>query len=140
MVVALSRAKRGLYVFGNDYNLLNSSDRSRETRGKACGVFHRVRGGTLPMICKNHGNITELREPNDWFQIFGADARRFAIRRARTAILANSHAIPLHNFRSLAKSHARGLVHVVTVVRRAAHQCLRSNKAHGATDTVSSFF
>ena len=68
-VVALSRAKRGLYVFGNDHNLLNSSDRSRETWEKVCNVFRQARGRTLPVVCKNHGHVTQIRAPDDWLRI-----------------------------------------------------------------------
>ena len=70
-VVALSRAKRGLYVFGNDDNLLDSSNRSRETWEKVCNVFLRSRGRTLPVVCKNHGKITEIQGPDGWLGVSG---------------------------------------------------------------------
>ena len=75
-VVALSRAMRGLYVFGNDRNLLESSDESRKTWAKVCNVFRDARGRVLSLQCKNHGARTEIREPEDWARISGGGCQQ----------------------------------------------------------------
>jgi helicase required for RNAi-mediated heterochromatin assembly 1 len=74
--VSLSRAMRGLFVFGNDRNLLESSDESRKTWEKVCKVFRDARGRTLPLQCKNHGVRTEIREAEDWARISGGGCQQ----------------------------------------------------------------
>ncbi|CAI6340817.1 unnamed protein product [Periconia digitata] len=79
--VALSRAKRGFYLFGNGEKLaINSntwSDVVLTMYGKAnrselpeTGQQRRV-GFMLPLTCTNHGNKTWVEIPDDWELIKG---------------------------------------------------------------------
>lgn len=69
-VVAMSRARRGLYVFGNAQTLaLNPEDLdSFELWGDITTVFRgQCRLGTsLPLTCTNHGTQTFIEEAIDW--------------------------------------------------------------------------
>ncbi|CAH0044174.1 unnamed protein product [Clonostachys solani] len=70
-VVALSRAKRGLYVFGNAKSLLLSSATSHDTWGSVHETFKqqgRIEN-YLPVSCKTHGNITPIHKAADWASI-----------------------------------------------------------------------
>ncbi|KAM5347207.1 hypothetical protein ACJ41O_010212 [Fusarium nematophilum] len=72
-VVATSRAKCGFYIFGNAHNLLQSSPKSHETWGKVYDIFvekHRF-DTVLPLTCKKHGNLTEIKDLHAWDTIPG---------------------------------------------------------------------
>jgi len=67
-VVALSRARRGLYVFGNALTVVVPNTPSFDLWGGITDTFrendrleHR-----LPLTCSTHGNITEVLEPIEW--------------------------------------------------------------------------
>ncbi|OCL14621.1 P-loop containing nucleoside triphosphate hydrolase protein [Glonium stellatum] len=77
--VALSRAKRGLYIFGNGQLLCQES----LTWVGVVETFYDKRGSTpktgpakrlgfhLPLQCKKHGRKTFIEEPGDWSMING---------------------------------------------------------------------
>ncbi|VUC34121.1 unnamed protein product [Clonostachys rosea] len=70
-VVALSRAKRGLYVFGNAKSLLLGSATSHDTWNLVNETFKqqgRIEN-YLPVSCKTHGNITPIHRAADWASI-----------------------------------------------------------------------
>jgi helicase required for RNAi-mediated heterochromatin assembly 1 len=72
--VALSRAKRGFYIFGNSHALSRNSE-------LWSNVFHTLRGqipqrvGTkFPLQCNKHGNGSVMEFPEDWNEgRFGCD-------------------------------------------------------------------
>ncbi|KAH6607049.1 hypothetical protein Trco_003362 [Trichoderma cornu-damae] len=68
-VVAISRARRGLYVFGNICNILQSGYRSRETWGKVFIAFGTQTGNYLPVTCSAHGEINVIRTVEEWSSI-----------------------------------------------------------------------
>jgi helicase required for RNAi-mediated heterochromatin assembly 1 len=72
-VVATSRAKCGMYIFGNALNLLNEKQ-SKETWGKVYDVFqtNECIEFFIPVTCQNHGRVTEISEIEDWDTIPGA--------------------------------------------------------------------
>lgn len=69
-VVAISRARRGFYIFGNVENILRAGVRSFETWGRIWdgfaqqGFVDRQRG--FPLVCQNHNRTTYIRGVNDW--------------------------------------------------------------------------
>ncbi|KAL7813386.1 P-loop containing nucleoside triphosphate hydrolase protein [Trichoderma gracile] len=65
-VVAMSRARRGLYVFGNAGHILGSSQKSYETWQKVFNAFGTQTGDYLPLTCRTHGNITPVRTVPEW--------------------------------------------------------------------------
>lgn len=69
-VVAISRARRGFYVFGNINNLLNDSQECLLIWGHIWNAFvaqGRVRRALgLPLICRKHGNEIWIKEVEDW--------------------------------------------------------------------------
>jgi hypothetical protein len=71
--VAVSRARRGLYIFGNASNLLRSTLESRETWLNVVQEFgsQKSLGTELPLVCRNHGVVTKIKEPSDWTEIDG---------------------------------------------------------------------
>lgn len=85
LVVALSRARRGLYIFGNAITLVSSE--SHETVGmgrdplwdplimhlKSKGQFKFESG--FPITCLRHGETIQIREPGDWDLHVGGCAR-----------------------------------------------------------------
>jgi helicase required for RNAi-mediated heterochromatin assembly 1 len=68
--VAISRARRGFYVFGNVENVLSAHEASKELWRKICegfanqGMFDSIAG--MPIVCQNHGKETWIREIGDW--------------------------------------------------------------------------
>lgn len=66
-VVALSRAKRGMFVFGCK-TILNNSAASQETWGKVLDVFNEQQrvGRSIPLTCANHKTISHIQHPDDW--------------------------------------------------------------------------
>lgn len=76
-VVALSRAKHGLYVFGNSSNLLRSSSKSHETWKKVFSEVERqgCTGFHIPVSC---GDVEEIMvsDPNGWESVtYGENAK-----------------------------------------------------------------
>lgn len=69
-VVALSRAKCGLYVFGNRHILRNSAA-SVETWGKVMNVFEQQDriGSELPITCTSHDEVTRIQSADDWHHV-----------------------------------------------------------------------
>ncbi|CAG7563053.1 unnamed protein product [Fusarium equiseti] len=72
-VVALSRAKCGLYIFGNALNLLRGETESYQTWSNVYDVFVRqcCFDDSLPVICENHKNRTSISSIEDWDTIAG---------------------------------------------------------------------
>jgi len=74
-VVALSRARRGLYVFGNMINLENACEETRKLWGQVRDVFQRrnqfSRGGGLPITCQKHRRTTWINDPEEWINHHG---------------------------------------------------------------------
>ncbi|KAL7787008.1 P-loop containing nucleoside triphosphate hydrolase protein [Trichoderma ceciliae] len=68
-VVATSRAKRGMYVFGNARNILESSHRSNETWQKVFNAFGTQTGNYLPVTCATHGDVIAIRTVEGWANI-----------------------------------------------------------------------
>ncbi|PSN72156.1 P-loop containing nucleoside triphosphate hydrolase protein [Corynespora cassiicola Philippines] len=76
--VALSRAKRGLYIFGNgellacesptwaDVAMIMFDKGKKKTR-----IGQRRIGYNFPLTCSNHGHKTWIEEPGDWQYING---------------------------------------------------------------------
>ncbi|KAM0265344.1 hypothetical protein ACHAQJ_000185 [Trichoderma viride] len=62
-VVAMSRAKRGLYVFGNVRNILESSYRSKETWQKVFNAFGSQTGNFLPIPSAKDRETSKNKEP-----------------------------------------------------------------------------
>ncbi|KAM0340760.1 hypothetical protein ACHAPU_010351 [Fusarium lateritium] len=85
-VVATSRAKCGMYIFGNCDNLVGqdqSRDQSRETWDKVHQVFLEKEciGRSIPVTCKHHGRVTEISGIDDWDTIPGAGCDQSCDRR-----------------------------------------------------------
>jgi AAA domain len=79
LVVALSRARRGLYLFGNSTTLASAeSDEDNVGRTPLWGplVLHMTRqrrfnlDGGLPVTCSKHGKMTRLYEACHFDQVF----------------------------------------------------------------------
>ncbi|PHH75324.1 hypothetical protein CDD82_4488 [Ophiocordyceps australis] len=70
-VVALSRARCGLYIFGNMQNALSTS-RSYQTWNRICKAFQDCVGTFLPVVCSSHHNQINVRQASDWLRIFKA--------------------------------------------------------------------
>ncbi|KAJ4253286.1 hypothetical protein NW762_010441 [Fusarium torreyae] len=73
-VVATSRAKCGMYIFGNAFNLLDRTRRSYRTWSKVYNVFvdNKCIDTFLPVTCKNHGQVTRITDLATWDTIPGA--------------------------------------------------------------------
>ncbi|KAM0244816.1 hypothetical protein ACHAP5_005939 [Fusarium lateritium] len=71
-VVATSRAKCGMYIFGNAFNLLKGQ--SSKTWEGVYDVFvtNKCIDFFIPVTCKNHGRVTEISKIEDWDTIPGA--------------------------------------------------------------------
>jgi len=69
-VVAISRARCGLYIFGNIENALRAGKGSSNPWEKIWGEFvvqGRMQQQTgLPLVCENHKRVTHIREVEDW--------------------------------------------------------------------------
>jgi helicase required for RNAi-mediated heterochromatin assembly 1 len=72
-VVAMSRARRGFYVFGNYMNLTRASPDSCRVWQKPTKVLIEQGrlGDGLPMLCERHGNQVMIASPKDWDGIDG---------------------------------------------------------------------
>ncbi|KAI9731863.1 MAG: hypothetical protein M1818_007728 [Claussenomyces sp. TS43310] len=74
-VVSLSRARRGLYIFGNAKNLISANPRSFELWGSVTDTFQKfgrlnIDSG-LPIVCQNHQLETIINEPHEWHNVTG---------------------------------------------------------------------
>ncbi|KAK3898073.1 P-loop containing nucleoside triphosphate hydrolase protein [Staphylotrichum tortipilum] len=69
-VVAISRARRGFYVFGNVDNVLGAHQASFDLWYKICSEFATQgkidRGHGLPIVCQPHTRLTWIKEVHDW--------------------------------------------------------------------------
>jgi helicase required for RNAi-mediated heterochromatin assembly 1 len=63
--VALSRAKHGFYIFGNDKLLAASSPLWSKVIDTMANNPNRV-GDKFPIVCKKHGRQTLITYPGDW--------------------------------------------------------------------------
>ncbi|KAI8722630.1 hypothetical protein NCS52_00407300 [Fusarium sp. LHS14.1] len=72
-VVALSRARRGMYIFGNVHNVVNRTEASRKTWFKVYKVFadNNCINDFLPVTCKKHGRVTKVGGVDTWDTIPG---------------------------------------------------------------------
>jgi helicase required for RNAi-mediated heterochromatin assembly 1 len=74
-VVSLSRARRGLYIFGNSINLLAANTQSFKlwsTITDSLRLQKRLNiNSGLPIVCQNHKTETMIYEPVDWEQLAG---------------------------------------------------------------------
>jgi helicase required for RNAi-mediated heterochromatin assembly 1 len=77
--VAISRAKRGFYIFGNGLLLCSQSETWQSIVGTMygkqgekpkTGPVRRV-GYHIPLECQNHGRKTWVQDPSDWSEING---------------------------------------------------------------------
>ncbi|KAE9974000.1 hypothetical protein BLS_003320 [Venturia inaequalis] len=88
--VALSRAKRGFFIFGNAELLCSESKlwskvisimagkkQDLPITGPKCRVVFRV-----PLVCKNHGRKTWIEEPDDFETIHGGCQRKCGSKRS----------------------------------------------------------
>jgi helicase required for RNAi-mediated heterochromatin assembly 1 len=69
-VVAISRARRGFYIFGNMSNMLGASDLSFNLWGKIWNAFVTAQRTSpklgLPVICQQHGTQTQIKNIDQW--------------------------------------------------------------------------
>ncbi|KXJ90528.1 P-loop containing nucleoside triphosphate hydrolase protein, partial [Microdochium bolleyi] len=69
-VVAISRAKQGFFVFGNAVNFVSANVVSRDMWLPVARTFQKqgkmLDGDSLPLVCQNHGNRSEVKTPLDW--------------------------------------------------------------------------
>ncbi|KAK6086018.1 helicase required for RNAi-mediated heterochromatin assembly 1 [Seiridium cupressi] len=75
-VVSISRARRGLYIFGNIQNLARATETSRFMWGNVRATLdelNRYDAGSshLPLLCQNHGKVTYAAGPNDLKNRYG---------------------------------------------------------------------
>ncbi|MCJ1309916.1 hypothetical protein MMC25_003577 [Agyrium rufum] len=86
--VALSRAKRGFYIFGNDFHLVNWS----ALWEKVIGILHQGGrlGPTLMPTCQNHKTKILISDPSDWARVPDGGCHRSC-----TQILPCRHTCPL---------------------------------------------
>ncbi|KAI1127248.1 P-loop containing nucleoside triphosphate hydrolase protein [Nemania abortiva] len=74
-VVAISRARRGFYIFGNMINLLNACEDSRIMWGRVHNIFHRQNrfgyDARLPITCQQHNRTTWISHPDEWINHHG---------------------------------------------------------------------
>ncbi|KAL9620069.1 MAG: hypothetical protein Q9160_005359 [Pyrenula sp. 1 TL-2023] len=68
--VALSRAKLGFYMFGNEKQLRRASALWNDIFGVIRTSPNRL-GRKLPLQCRNHGRPTVVSDPHAWNSIFG---------------------------------------------------------------------
>jgi helicase required for RNAi-mediated heterochromatin assembly 1 len=70
VVVAISRARRGFYLFGNFDNVLKAGPAADNAWAKIWGVLagqNRVNPEKgLPLTCQNHSEITWIKDNEDW--------------------------------------------------------------------------
>ena len=73
VVVALSRARRGFYIFGNYRNLVKASQRSKAVWKPSVNVLIEQNRchSKLPLTCKRHGELVEVKRPDDFESLHG---------------------------------------------------------------------
>lgn len=68
--VAISRARRGFFMFGNKENLMRASNESFQTWAPIWNGFAEQKrvamGKGLPLICQNHGSETWMKDSDDF--------------------------------------------------------------------------
>jgi helicase required for RNAi-mediated heterochromatin assembly 1 len=77
--VALSRAKRGFYMFGNSAMLADNNGLWRKIIMRLWGrpprnggpPTQRRIGNRLPIVCSNHGKEIYMETPEDWEELYG---------------------------------------------------------------------
>ncbi|PYH98676.1 DEAD box helicase [Aspergillus ellipticus CBS 707.79] len=69
--VALSRARRGFYMFGNAMSLATENTLWRKVLTIMANGEPRRLGDTLPVTCRKHGRSIFLKGPPDWEKING---------------------------------------------------------------------
>ncbi|RYC61914.1 hypothetical protein CHU98_g4287 [Xylaria longipes] len=74
-VVAISRARRGFYIFGNMINLWNACKESQKMWGEVAEVFRLQNrlglDGRLPITCQQHSRTTWISHPDEWINHHG---------------------------------------------------------------------
>lgn len=85
VIVAISRARRGFYLFGNVDNVLKAGPTADNAWAKIWGVLagqNRVNPEKgLPLTCQNHSQITWIKDNEDWGEnAGGCNARCQAVR------------------------------------------------------------
>ncbi|KAI0542816.1 P-loop containing nucleoside triphosphate hydrolase protein [Xylaria digitata] len=74
-VVAISRARRGFYIFGNMINLYQACMESRMMWGQVQEIFRRQNRFSydegLPIICQQHNRTTRISHPDEWIDHHG---------------------------------------------------------------------
>ncbi|KAI0018017.1 P-loop containing nucleoside triphosphate hydrolase protein [Xylariomycetidae sp. FL0641] len=74
-VVAISRARRGFYIFGNMINLREACEETYEMWGTVENTLARQGrfggGGGLPVTCQKHGRTVWITHPEDWIRYHG---------------------------------------------------------------------
>ncbi|KAI0436809.1 P-loop containing nucleoside triphosphate hydrolase protein [Xylaria telfairii] len=75
-IVAISRARRGFYIFGNMINLWEACDESRKMWGQVLHVFRGQNryGERLPLTCQQHGRTTLFSHPDELIECHGGCA------------------------------------------------------------------
>ncbi|KAG9254099.1 P-loop containing nucleoside triphosphate hydrolase protein [Emericellopsis atlantica] len=71
-VVALSRAKRGMFIFGND-DTLRTTAASAQTWGGVLNILeedHAI-NNTLEIVCQRHNTVTTITKAEDWEDVPG---------------------------------------------------------------------
>ena len=82
VVVALSRARRGLYIFGSYHNLLRASKKARKIWKPCIDVISKKDRchSALQLTCKRHGTVVEVRTPQDLDVLHGGCKRECTAR------------------------------------------------------------
>lgn len=79
-VVALSRARRGLYVFGNIFSILKTGGEAFQTWARVHNGFFRqqlaINGRGIPLTCQNHGCESWFKVPDDFVGNAGGCGRK----------------------------------------------------------------
>ncbi|KAI0192841.1 P-loop containing nucleoside triphosphate hydrolase protein [Astrocystis sublimbata] len=77
-VVAISRARRGFYIFGNLTNLEQACDESRKMWAPVAAIFraHNRLGSDerLPITCQQHNRTSWITHPDEWLKYHGGCA------------------------------------------------------------------
>lgn len=75
-IVAISRARRGFYIFGNMINLWEACDESRKMWGQVLHVFRGQNryGERLPLTCQQHDRTTWISHPDELINRHGGCA------------------------------------------------------------------
>ncbi|KAI1750478.1 P-loop containing nucleoside triphosphate hydrolase protein [Xylaria castorea] len=78
-VVAISRARRGFYIFGNMINLWHACEESQNMWGQVSAIFSLQNrfgfDGRLPVTCQQHSKTTWISHPDEWINYHGGCAQ-----------------------------------------------------------------